>query len=60
MDVRILDVRGRQVARDAVRGSGVFRWSGLDDRGAPAAAGVYYARFAGDGASVTRKIVLAR
>jgi serine protease AprX len=55
----LYDVRGRRVRTllDGARTAGTHRvaWEGRDDRGAPAAAGIYLARLEGAGRSAQRK-----
>ena len=57
--LEVFDVAGRRVARRDVRETG-FSFDGRDDRGRPLAGGVYFCRFTANGATVTRKIVVAR
>jgi hypothetical protein len=57
----IYDVRGRRVQRLAVDlGAGEATWDGRDAAGAPAPAGVYFARLRAGDASTQRKVVLLR
>jgi hypothetical protein len=62
--LRILDVRGRLVARIAGRtGAGaarIFHWDGRTRSGRPVSPGVFYAMLAGDGSSVTGRVVVSR
>jgi len=60
VDIRVMDVRGRLLATDAVRGTGTYRWNGRSRDGATAAAGVYWVRFRAGDDVVTRKVVRAR
>ncbi len=60
----IYDIRGRRVAtlvnRIVQPGSHEARWNGRDDRGVPAASGVYFATLRAGAGRVTRKLVLIR
>ncbi len=60
----VVDVRGRVVRRleSGFRPAGSHRvvWDGRTDRGGFAPAGVYFVRFDADGASSSRRVVLAR
>jgi len=62
--VDVFDVGGRRVGSlDADKqGAGwrTLRFSGQDDRGRPLSSGVYFYRVAAGGATVTRKMVIAR
>jgi len=62
--VEIVDVTGRMVAAraagDLAAGRHTFRWDGRDRSGAAAAAGAYFVRVSGGGASVTRTILVVR
>lgn len=60
VDVRVMDVRGRLLATDLVRGADTYRWNGRDRDGMAAAAGVYWVRFRAGDDVVTRKVVRAR
>ena len=46
--VEVFSLSGRRVARSAMRPDGSFEWDGRDGDGRRAAAGVYFARLAGD------------
>ena len=64
VDLHVVDVRGRLVRRlvQGTRAAGPHRlvWDGRDDRGVPAASGVYFVRFeAGNGTSA-RRVILSR
>ena len=54
--LRVLDASGREVRRLAT-GGGAVRWDGRDARGASAAAGIYWVRFAGSAGTATRRVV---
>jgi flagellar hook assembly protein FlgD len=62
--LRVYDVRGKLVKTvfEGVKPAGyhAFRWDGTDNRGAPVATGVYFARFVADEARFTRKMVLLK
>jgi hypothetical protein len=61
VDVRVLDVAGREVARPVAGtlAAGPHRatWNGRDLNGTPAAPGVYFIRLAAHGETVTRRAV---
>jgi hypothetical protein len=61
VDIRVLGVDGREVARlaagDRPAGAHSVEWSGLDDRGSRAPAGVYFVRIAAEGRIQTRRLV---
>jgi flagellar hook assembly protein FlgD len=61
--VDVYDIAGRKIrsVADAVFGSGANRvtWNGRRENGARCASGIFLVRVAGDGESVTGKIVLA-
>jgi len=60
----VYDIRGREVAvvHDGVlpRGANLLEWDGRDRSGDRTAAGVYFMRIGGGGASAVKKIVLGR
>ena len=62
--LEILDVTGRRVRLlfDGVESPGDYAraWDGRDDRGAPAAAGAYFARLRVGGVTATRKMLLLK
>lgn len=68
VNLEVFDVRGHRVSlvtREEVdAGSQVVSWGGLDDRGAPLASGLYFARLRVQGPGIdeelTRKITLTR
>jgi hypothetical protein len=62
--LRVYDPAGRLVSTlvDADHGPGTYRatWMGADDRGQPAANGVYFCRIEWNGRSETRRMVLLK
>lgn len=62
--VEIFDVRGRLVATPwnahLAAGAATVLWQGTDDRGRPAASGVYFVRLQAGGATHLKKAVLIR
>lgn len=64
ISLAIFDVRGRRVRSlySGTKSPGMHEdiWDGRDERGVPAASGVYYVRLAGDEQMLTRKIVLLK
>ncbi len=60
----MFDVAGREVATLAhgawPAGAHEVRWDGRDASGAPAAPGLYFARFAAGGLTRTQRVVRAR
>ena len=62
--LRVMDVGGRVVSTlvDGVLPSGrhAAGWNGLDQRGAPAAPGLYFVRLESGGRALTRKVLRAR
>jgi|GEM_PF-4001628 len=62
--IGIYDVKGRLVRpvvdRPHRAGAYLARWDGMDHSGRPAPAGVYFARFATNSVTDTKKMVLAR
>ncbi len=59
--VEVFDLTGRRVAslghERLAAGPHTLRWDGRDERGGPAAAGVYFARAQGPGLAASRRIV---
>ena len=64
VSVSIYDITGRRVRAlvSAHRGPGIHTafWDGKDDRGSPAASGIYFVRMKANMFSKTRKIVLMK
>jgi hypothetical protein len=62
--LRVYDAAGRLVRTlidgRAPAGEGLRTWDGRDDRGAPAAGGVYFFRLDSGGKTLTRKMILVR
>jgi hypothetical protein len=61
--VEVFDVAGRRVSMmelAGVKGWQRVRFAGRDERGRPLASGVYFARVSAAGATITRKMVIAR
>jgi hypothetical protein len=54
--LRVLDASGRIVRRLTASG-GPVQWDGRDDRGTPAAAGMYWVRYDGAAGTITKRIV---
>jgi flagellar hook assembly protein FlgD len=64
VSVAIYDVAGRMVrtlqAQSAQGATGQLRWDGTDDAGRALPGGVYLLRLAGDGRTVTERLVRIR
>jgi flagellar hook assembly protein FlgD len=62
--ISIFNLAGRLIRcieeRGLDAGVNVLEWDGRDSQGRIAGAGVYFARFQGDGFSATKKLVLLR
>ena len=58
--IDVIGVDGRHVAQLTVAAGGAARWDGRDAAGHPAAAGVYFARVAGDPAARATRFTLLR
>ncbi|MDH3197412.1 MAG: T9SS type A sorting domain-containing protein, partial [Candidatus Krumholzibacteria bacterium] len=62
--IEVYDVAGRRVRALEVQGAGAgwqrVPFAGVDESGAPLASGVYFYRVTANGATVTRKMVIAR
>jgi len=64
VEIEITDLLGRRlctlVAEEVAAGPHKVTWDGLDDRGVPAASGMYLYTLKADGYSETRKLLLMR